>query len=326
MKLLIASIFSLFNLLLHAQTYSGSLTLSSQAELDSFNYTEVLGSLSIQGADINDLSNLNMLTSVNGDIVIQNNDLLINIDSFNNLVSLGGGVLVYDNPKLSSFAGFNKLKETGDNIDFWYNDSLASITAFPALVTAGWSLEFGGNPMLEKLPDLPMLETISSSLFVMDNTGLKDISGLKSLKYVDWSFNVSGNTSLADLCGIYNLLNITQSYSGNGTFDVSNNDASLPVSSSVEDILAAGPCKSSISMATVMDEVKALALSKSDANSILRALKSAERLIKRSKIEKAKLSLDKAIGSINSLMNEQKIESSKATGLVDMIKLLKSSL
>ena len=47
-----------------AQTYTGNLSLTSQEEVDAFNYSEVTGSLTISGADIVDLSPLSPLTWV----------------------------------------------------------------------------------------------------------------------------------------------------------------------------------------------------------------------------------------------------------------------
>ena len=47
-----------------AQTYSGNLSLDSQADVDDFAYSEVTGYLSISGTDIVDLSPLSPLTRV----------------------------------------------------------------------------------------------------------------------------------------------------------------------------------------------------------------------------------------------------------------------
>ena len=46
-----------------AQVYTGDLTLSSQSEVDAFNYTEVTGNLTMQGSDIGDLSPLSLLAA-----------------------------------------------------------------------------------------------------------------------------------------------------------------------------------------------------------------------------------------------------------------------
>src|SRR5687768_12748392 len=53
----------------------GDVTLSSQAEVDAFNCTEITGSLTISGADIVDLSPLNILTKVGTIIISENTNL-----------------------------------------------------------------------------------------------------------------------------------------------------------------------------------------------------------------------------------------------------------
>ena len=176
-----------------AQTYSGNLALTTQAQVDAFNYTEVTGKLTIGGTDVDDLSPLSMLTSVGGGLSIRynaaleqvvdgfpnltsagylgisDNPALITLDGFRGLTNLDGGLWFYDNTNMVSVAGFSSLLETGDNMDFWNNDSLVSISGFESLHTAGWSLEFGGNPALTALPEFESLETITSSLFILDH-------------------------------------------------------------------------------------------------------------------------------------------------------------
>jgi hypothetical protein len=136
-----------------AQTYTGNLTLGSQADVDVFNYSEVTGSLTISGTDIVDLGPLSNLTSVGTYLSISDNTALVVVDGFGNLTDVGWGIYVYYNTNLVSFSGFDQLLQTGDNIDFWYNDSLLDVSGFSSLHTVGWSLEFGGNPLLTSIPE-----------------------------------------------------------------------------------------------------------------------------------------------------------------------------
>ena len=53
---------------LQAQVYDGSITLSTQAQVNAFSYSSITGNLTIQGADITDLSPLSALTSVGRDL------------------------------------------------------------------------------------------------------------------------------------------------------------------------------------------------------------------------------------------------------------------
>ncbi|NNM29086.1 MAG: hypothetical protein HKO57_06160, partial [Akkermansiaceae bacterium] len=227
-----------------AVTFTGNVSLGTQAEVDAASvYTEITGSLTITGTDIDDLGPLAGLTSVGGYISIRSNPALVSaLDVFPALTTVGGGIYVYYNANLETFSGFDALLQTGDNIDFWYNDSLVTVSGFSVLHTAGWSLEFGDNPVLTALPQFEALETISSSLFILDNPSLAGITGFNALQHVDWSFQIVGNASLQDLCGFYNYFSAHNPYSGDGSFDIKDNHPSLPNPTTIQDVLDAGPC------------------------------------------------------------------------------------
>lgn len=227
-----------------ADTFTGNLTLNTQAEVDAASiYTSVSGSVSISGADIHDLSPLAGLASIGSGLNISNNPALIFVaDAFPALTSVGGGIYFYNDDNLTSFSGFDLLEQTGDNIDIWYNDSLVTVSGFGSLHTLGWSLEIGGNPLLTQIPSFPSLRVISSSLFILDNISLARITGFRALQEVDWSFTITGNTKLASLCGFYDYFYLNNPYSGGGTLTIQDNHPILPNPTSIQDVLNAGPC------------------------------------------------------------------------------------
>ena len=63
-----------------AQVFTGDLTLSTQADVDAFSYTEITGSLRIVDAEeITNLAGLSSLISVEGDLVILDSVVLPNL-------------------------------------------------------------------------------------------------------------------------------------------------------------------------------------------------------------------------------------------------------
>jgi hypothetical protein len=284
-----------------AEIYDGNLQLTSQAEVDSFNYIVITGSLKISGDDIQDLAPLSVLTSIGGYLYIGNNPALEVVDGFENLTELGGGLYVYDNPVLISFAGFNNLLATGDNIDFWYNDSLVSVSGFELLQTAGWSLEFGGNPVLTSIPNFESLQTISSSLFILDNVSLSSVTGFKALQYVDWSLDINGNTSLNNLCGFYDYFSANNPYSGGGSFNISQNHPDIPDPATIQDILDAGPCQMispEQQIADLIVEIEVMGLSNRDTNNLVRSLTKAKKSLEQGRPERAVRQLEELINDI----------------------------
>ena len=223
------------------QTYVGNLSLTNQAQVNSFSYTEVTGYLAIHGNDITNLSQVASSIARVGDyLYIGDNPALITVNGFNSLTNVGGGFYVYRNTNLVSFSGFAALRETGDNIEFYRNPSLVSITGFNSLQTAGYSMEFSYNPVLTNLPAFESLRTINSSLFILNNASLTRIKGFNALRFVDWSFDISNNTNLSSICGFYDYLSITNYYTGGGAFYVTNNSANLPTT--FQGLLNYGPC------------------------------------------------------------------------------------
>jgi len=294
-----------------AQIYTGNLSLTSQAEVNAFDYSEVTGSLSISGADIVDLSPLSPLTRVGKQLSISNNTALVVADGFENLTEVGWGISVYNNTNLVSFSGFEALGQTGDNIDFWYNDSLVSVSGFGSLHTAGWSLEFGGNPVLTSIPDFESLQVISSSLFVMDNAALTRVTGFKSLQYVDWSFDIVDNASLASLCGFYDYFSANGSYTGGGSFNISGNHSSLPSPTTVQDILDAGPCGIA-ELNTLMLDVQVMELSQGTSNRLGRELGRAKDYLEADRYGDAVSKLASVIDDVAALEQRGKIDGATA--------------
>ncbi|HMS68047.1 MAG TPA: hypothetical protein PKD18_07905, partial [Saprospiraceae bacterium] len=69
---------------------NATISLTTQAQVDLFNCTEVLGNLTIAGSGITNLNGLNELTSVWGDLNIYNNIGLTSLSGLDNITSVGG--------------------------------------------------------------------------------------------------------------------------------------------------------------------------------------------------------------------------------------------
>src|SRR5258706_3956576 len=77
---LIIIIISMISFDLKAQTYSGDANLTTQAQVDAFNYTSVTGNLTLFSSSIANLNGLSNLHSIGGTLEITNT-ALTNIDA-----------------------------------------------------------------------------------------------------------------------------------------------------------------------------------------------------------------------------------------------------
>lgn len=126
--------------------YIGNIALKSQEEINLFGakqYKEITGYLRIGAFDINgfpldepfhsdimDLSALNTIERIRGDLTIRGNPNLLNINDFNNLESIeGSSILISLNENLSEITGFNNLSYTY-SLGLFHNEKLANYCGF----------------------------------------------------------------------------------------------------------------------------------------------------------------------------------------------------
>lgn len=221
-----------FSFLSFGQCPTGSITLTSQAEVDAFainypNCTELNDSLTISGDDIVDLSPLSQITSIEFGIEITNNPLLENLDDLSLLTSnpifileisnntsltdiSGLSNLSYDaglqlsirnNPLLNSLDGLQNIASTED-INIWNNDSLLNFDGLNNL-TSTTSFTVYGNDSLINLFGLGSLE--GSEIVLNNNSSLQNLVGLTSVFYGGVSLVDSNVQSLEGLEAVSSL-------------------------------------------------------------------------------------------------------------------------
>jgi len=241
-----------------AQCPLGTISLSSQAEVDDFatdysNCTDTNGSLIINtDSDINDLSPLSGIENISGSLVISGdfgdpsqltnldglniitlnslsiieNQALTEIDALSSVTTLqNGSIAIYDNPQLTNLDGIANIVPEG-NGNAGELDGNLEIYNNP-LVT---SLDVFDNITqvnfeldISEMPGLSNLNgldniTGAGELVIGDNQNLTSLNGLSGLTEVTQNANIGGNSSLTNLSGLNNLVEV-----GN-VFDIDDND------------------------------------------------------------------------------------------------------
>jgi len=114
---------------------SGTITLSTQAEIDAFstNYPNCtdLSELRVEGADISNLDGLSQLTRISdepGHLLISNCINLTNIQGLNN-VEFVGNLIITNNNSLISLDGLQNIDYVYGCLDIAYNQNLSNIQA-----------------------------------------------------------------------------------------------------------------------------------------------------------------------------------------------------
>ena len=130
-----------------------NLSLTSQSAVNDFpstypSCTQLTGYLTIQGADITDLSPLSQLTSVGGRIVVSGCSNLTTLFGLQNITTIGGRLEILSNPLLSDMNGLSGLALIGDRLVISGNAALTTLAGLSNLNTLGGRLEISNNPNL----------------------------------------------------------------------------------------------------------------------------------------------------------------------------------
>ena len=169
------------------QMASQSLDLSPLSSL-----VEVTGRILLNTGNTR-INGFSCLTTVGGDLNIQNNNSLKTINAFPLLESVGGSLSVSINPELERIVGFQSLSSIGRDVNIFTNDELESINSFSLIASIGGSLNIVDNARLLSLGGFGFLsrDNVLGDISIVSNTSFDCANPVPSFSPVTFS---SGNT------------------------------------------------------------------------------------------------------------------------------------
>ena len=191
--------------LLPAQTYYGSLYLSTQAQVDAFSYTTITGNLTISGSDITQLDGLASLHTLGGNLDIRFNSQLTNVDGLAGLTLIPGRLWIRGNPALANLNGLGNVVLIGDFLGIDDNDALYHLDGLHSLVSVGKQVAIENNATLFNINGLANLTSIGEWLFFTYNDALPNLDGLSGLTSIGASLDLRYNTALRQIDGLAGL-------------------------------------------------------------------------------------------------------------------------
>ena len=206
------------------------ITFSTQEEIDNFqtNYpgcTEIEGSVTIDGYDINNLNGLSVLTSIGGDLQIEFNNALTSLTGLDNLSSIGGRLWIVFNNALISLTGLDNVTFIGGDLQkILGNDVLASLTGLDNITSILGSLDISSNAALTSLTGLDNVTSIGGDLQIQGNAAMASLTGLENVTSIGGNLYIAANDTLTSLIGLDNLTSIGGSL-GIGNFMAGSNPA-----------------------------------------------------------------------------------------------------
>ncbi|MEZ4850899.1 MAG: T9SS type A sorting domain-containing protein [Bacteroidia bacterium] len=180
---------------------SSNYSLTTQAAVNAFPSTcsTVSGDLTISGSDITDLTPLSNLTSIEGNLIINQNTILTSLSGLSGITSVGNVLTLYDNPVLPDVNGLSGLTSVGGvssvGLMMARNHVLSDLDGFSNLASITGSLTINDCDALENLEGFNSLDTIGGRLVIINNDNLEKLKGLQSLNSVG-GINIGNNPLL----------------------------------------------------------------------------------------------------------------------------------
>jgi|GEM_PF-2508867 len=195
-----------------AQVYDGTYTVTSQEQIDTFNFTEITGSLLIQNTDITNVDGFSGLERIGGSLSITNNNSLPAINNFTNLNQIGSELRIENNDQLTQITNFNAVDTVGTFFVLANNNNLPAIDGFDDLNYVGWGLYIRNNQNLTSIDGFNNLENVYNrsgnynyEFRIAENPSLTSIDGFNNLVTVLPYFRIRDNESLQSIGGFGNL-------------------------------------------------------------------------------------------------------------------------
>ena len=166
------------------------ITFTSQIEIDNFqtnnpNCTEIEGDVIIEGNDITNLNGLSVLTTIGGDLWINNSNSLTSLTGLDNVTFIGEHVVIYKNNTLTSLTGLEGLTSIGGELAI--------------------GIYSGGNPALTSLTGLEGITSIGGAIYIRHNLTLTSLTGLNNVTSIEGLLGIVNNTALTSLSGLDNI-------------------------------------------------------------------------------------------------------------------------
>ncbi len=202
--------------------FDGSITLSTQAEVDdfgAFGYIEVTGDIILDGQQtIVSVTSLSDLKTVGGNIYVKTS--VQSLTGLENLQSVGGDFSFHTNYNLTSLSGLESLTSVGGSLWININESLTTLAGLESLTSVGY-LSINSNENLTTLTGLENLTTINESLSVNNHLNLTNIEGLNNITAVGLDLTVQDNDQLTSITGLENLNAVARNVRINGNKNLS---------------------------------------------------------------------------------------------------------
>jgi len=188
---------------------SGRFFVVGQSQLEPFRPCNIIQGLlnirdpNVLGDDVVDLSPLNNLRYVEGDVFINATTELRNVRGLENLLQVRGELLIGVNAGLINLTGLSGLQQA-DDFNIVLNGALRNVQGLDSLEDVSNNLLIANNPVLSNVRGLENLTQPTGNIQIEENMNLTSLAGLNNLTDIDL-LEVAFNPILTDIQALSNL-------------------------------------------------------------------------------------------------------------------------
>ena len=146
---------------------------------------------------------------------------MTNISSLENLTSVGGDIQIGANGSLPSLLGLENLDSVAGSLYIFSNDSLTDLSGLECLNSISGELIISNNQVLTSLTGLENLTSIASDLTINGNNALTILSGINNINPSTIENLIIANNNSLSTCGAQSICDYLAN--PNGTVNIYNN-------------------------------------------------------------------------------------------------------
>lgn len=216
LKALTTFLFLIITMGIQAQCPSGYVQLSTQAEVNAFvadypNCMDLNGGLQIGSSsgtsDIYDISGLENIQTLNGDLVISNCPSLNSLTGLESLNTMRFYLEIYNCDGLTDLLGLSSLTNTNNfQIYIAENENLLNFKGLENITNVN-SSTFEANSSLIDFTGFEGIEEMSD-VYIGENASLENLNGLQNVTNIRGGISMYGNNAMTSLEGLNSLTKI----------------------------------------------------------------------------------------------------------------------
>ena len=177
----------------------GNYYFVTQADIENFqtnypNCTEIEGDVRIEGDDITNLNGLNVLTAIEGDLMIFYTDYLTRLTGLDNVTSIGRDLRIVGNDTLTNLTDLDNVTSIGGALKIGFNDILTSLTGLENVTSIGGYIYIPNNDALTSLKGLDNIDAGTITDLILSDNPLLSTCEVQSI--CDYLSSPSGTISI----------------------------------------------------------------------------------------------------------------------------------